>query len=119
MLNSPNPSAQNATSTVRIVRIRLMRANAASIEIGAGCSSSITSPSTSCFSNWPRGGSFMKNARNATRITGMPRMNQAQRQPSTPPAQVAIAAHSTGLASPMPCAPMFMTADIRARMPIG
>ena len=41
-------------------------------------------------------------ARRAT--TGMPRMNQAQRQPSAPPAHVAIAATSTGLASPMPCA---------------
>ena len=99
--------------------MRLIRANAASIEIGAGCSSSISSPSTSCFSNWPRGGSFMKNARTATSTTGIPSRNQAQRQPSTPPAQVAIAAHRIGLARPMPCAPICITADIRARMPIG
>ena len=99
--------------------MRLMRANAASIEIGAGCSSSKSSPSTSCFSNWPRVGSFMKNARIATSTTGMPRRNHAQRQPSVPPAQVAMAAEMTGLASPMPCAPICMVADIRARMPIG
>ena len=35
-LNSPMPRAQKATSTVLIVRMRLRRANAASIEIGAG-----------------------------------------------------------------------------------
>ena len=118
-LNSPNPSAQNPTSTVRMVRMRLMRAKAASIEIGAGFSSSINSPSTSCFSNCPRGGSFMKKATIATITTGIPSRNHAQRQPSVPPAQVAMAAHRTGLASPSPCAPMFIVADIRARMPIG
>ena len=36
--------------------------NAASIDGCAGFSSSMTSPSTSSFSNWPRGGSLMKNA---------------------------------------------------------
>ena len=99
--------------------MRLMRAKAASIEMGAGCSSSITSPSTSCFSNCPRGGSFMKNARTATHTTGMPSRNHAHRQPSTPPAHVAMAAHSTGLTRPMPWPPMLMAADIRARIPIG
>ena len=61
----------------------------------------------------------MKNANTATITTGMPRMYQAQRQPSGPPAHVAIAATRIGLVMPTPCAPMFMTADIRARMPIG
>ena len=84
------------------------------MEIGAGCSSSMTSPRTSCFSNCPRGGSFMKKARIATMTTGIPSRNHAHRQPSVPPAQVAMAAHRTGLASPMPCAPMFITADMRA-----
>ena len=80
----------------------------------------MTSPSTSSFSNWPRGGSFMKNATIATIATGMPRMNHAQRQPSVPPAQVAIAAdeHRAEVAEHR-AAPMFITADIRARMPIG
>jgi len=65
-----------------IVLIFLMRANAASMEIGAGSSSSMTSPSTSSFSNCPRGGSFMKKARIATSATGMPSRYQAQRHPS-------------------------------------
>ncbi len=102
-----------------MVAIFLMRANADSIEIGAGSSSSITSPRTSSFSNWPRGGSFILKATIATTPTGMPRRYHAHRQPSGPPAQVAIAAASTGEQSPMPCAPMFITADMRARMPIG
>jgi len=48
-VNSPKPSAENATMTVLSVRICQRRANAASIEIGAGCWSSMTSPRTSCF----------------------------------------------------------------------
>jgi hypothetical protein len=47
----PKPMAENATITVLSVRICQSRANAASMEIGAGCSSSMTSPSTSFFSN--------------------------------------------------------------------
>ena len=102
-----------------MVAIFLRRANADSIEIGAGFSSSMTSPRTSSFSNWPRGGSFIANAAIATTATGIPSRYQAQRHPSGPPAQVAIAAANTGLHRPIPCAPMFMTADMRARMPIG
>ena len=50
-VNRPKPIAANATITVLQVRICISRANAASIEIGAGLASSMTSPSTSCFSN--------------------------------------------------------------------
>ena len=102
-----------------MVAIFFSRANADSIEIGAGFSSSITSPRTSSFSNCPRVGSFIAKAPKATTTTGMPSRYQAQRQPSGPPNEVAIAAVRTGLARPTPCAPMPMTAAIRARMPIG
>ena len=47
LAEEPEAGAQKATSTVRMVRMRLIRANAASIEIGAGCTSSMSSPSTS------------------------------------------------------------------------
>ena len=77
----------NATITVLSVRICHSRANAASIEIGAGCSSSMTSPSTSCFSNWPRGGSGSRNAEDAAIAAGMPSSRNGHRQPSSPPAR--------------------------------
>ena len=50
-LKRPKPRAQNAAIDERIVAIFFSRANAASIEIGAGSASSMTSPSTSSFSN--------------------------------------------------------------------
>ena len=61
----------------------------------------------------------MKNAAMPTIDTGMPRMIHAQRQPSGPPAQTAIAPTSTGLARPRPWPIMLLSADIRARTPIG
>ena len=54
----PKPSAANAAIDERIVAIFFSRANAASIDGCAGFSSSMTSPSTSSFSYWPRGGSL-------------------------------------------------------------
>ena len=68
--NSPKPSAANAAIAERIVAIFFNRVNAASIDGCAGCSSSMTSPSTSSFSYWPRGGSFIRNARPATSSGG-------------------------------------------------
>ena len=102
-----------------MVVMRLSRANAASIEIGAGLASWMTSPMTCCFSNCPRMGSFMKNAAMATMATGMPSVYQAHRHPSPPPAHWAIAATSTGLTRPMARFPPHMIADIRARTPMG
>jgi len=49
VVNRPKPRAANATMTLLSVRICQSRAKAASTEMGAGCSSSMTSPSTSCF----------------------------------------------------------------------
>ena len=102
-------------------RIRFSRANAASIEIGAGFSSSvICSPSTSSFSNCPRGGSFMKNASDPTIDD-----RDAEDDPGPAPAlgaagpRTAIAPTSTGLARPRPWPIMLLSADIRARTPIG
>ena len=64
-----------------MVAMRLSRVKAASMEMGAGRSSSITSCSTWSFSNCPRGGSFMKKAPIATTDTGMPSTYHAQRHP--------------------------------------
>ena len=73
-MNSPKPMAENAMSTVLIVRMRMIRSKAASIDGAAGGVSVITSPSTPFFSNCPRGGSFKRNATKATRTMGMARM---------------------------------------------
>ena len=65
------------------------------------------------------GGSFIAKAPSPTSAAGIPSRYQAQRHPSGPPTQVAIAAVRTGLARPAPCAPICIVADMRARMPIG
>ena len=57
-----------------MVRMRMIRSNAASSEGGAGRVSLKTSPSTSFFSNWPRGGSGIRKAKTATTTIGMARM---------------------------------------------
>ena len=105
--------------TVLSVRICQSRANAASIEIGAGCSSSMTSPSTSCFSNWPRGGSGSLNAKSATTATGMPSSRNGQRQPSSPPTPDAMPATTTGLSTPTKREPIASHALMRPRALIG
>ena len=116
----PKPSAANAAIDVRIVEIFFSRANAASIDGCIGFSSSMTSPRTSSFSYWPRGGSCMKNAAIATIAAG-----DAEHEERPAPAlrcrrpSVAIAPTSTGLRLPSTCWPRFIAADIRARMPIG
>ena len=102
-----------------MVAIFFSRAKAASIEMGAGCSSSTTSCSTWSFSNWPRGGSFMKKAPMATSDTGIPSRYQAQRQPCWPPAMSAMAATRTGLTRPRAWEAPCMAADMRARTPMG
>ena len=66
--------AEKAMSTVLIVRMRMTRSNAASNDGAAGGVSPSTSPSTSFFSNCPRGGSGMVKAKTATTKTGMARM---------------------------------------------
>ena len=118
-VNSPKPSAENATMTVLSVRICQSRANAASTEIGAGCASSMTSPRTSCFSNWPRGGSFSLNAKSATIATGKPSSTNGQRQPSSPPMPDAMPATMTGLSTPTKRDPMASQALMRPRTLIG
>ena len=66
--------AEKAMRTVLIVRMRMTRSKAASNEGAAGGVSPRTSPSTSFFSNCPRGGSGMRKAKTATSRIGMARM---------------------------------------------
>ena len=72
-MNSPNPIAEKAMRTILIVRMRMIRSNAASSEGAAGRVSLKTSPSTSFFSNCPRGGSGIRKAKMATSKIGMAR----------------------------------------------
>jgi hypothetical protein len=104
---------------VRNVRICIKRANAASVEIGAGFASTTTSPRTSVISNCPRGGSGSRNAKSAAMITGTPRMKNAHRHPDAPPAVAAIAPTASGdiTATSRPAVPV--TAPSRPRTPIG
>ncbi len=50
-MNRLNPNAEKAMRHILIVRIRVIRSNAASREGGIGRTSSMTSPRTSIFSN--------------------------------------------------------------------
>ena len=97
--------AEKAMRQVLIVRMRRIRSNAASMDGAAGRASLMTSPSTSCFSNWPRGGSGRRKARNATSTIGMESVKKAHRQPFGPPTVVAIRPTRSGLravAAPRP-----------------
>ncbi len=119
VLNRLNPSAEKARIAVFMVRMRSSRANAASIEIGIGLSSSTTSPSTDFISCRPRLGSGSRNAHNAATSAGIPRIQNAQRHPSSPPATVAMPATTTGLSAPAAREALKLIADIRPRTPIG
>ena len=119
MVNRPKPIAANATNTVFRVRICQSRPNAASTEIGAGCSSSMTSPSTSFFSNWPRGGSGAEEGRE-----GEHRHRNAEEEERPAPAVVAAGqggdpATITGLSVAVRRPAIPIDAPIRPRLPIG
>ena len=102
-LKSPKPSAQKATSTVRMVRMRLIRErrlhrDRRRLHVLDELAEHVL------LLELARGGSRMKNAAAATTSTGTPSTKNAHRHPSSPPAQVAIAAAATGLTRPMMCA---------------
>ena len=61
----------------------------------------------------------MLNTANATIETGMPSVYQAHRQPSGPPAQVAMPATRIGLAMPVTWVARLVIAAMRARIPMG
>ena len=100
-MKRPKPIAANAVMTAFIVRICSSRANACSTEIGSGSSSSITSPSTSFFSNCPRGGSGRRKANNDTIEIGIAKMTNTHRHALGPPIHVASPPTSNGLSVPV------------------
>ena len=98
-VNSPKPSAANAEQHGLVAcGSCCSRANAASIEIGAGLLSSMTSPRTSCFSNWPA-----RRLRHPERedASGIDRDRRAGGTPTasrpSPPASAAMPPTTTGL----------------------
>ena len=114
-MNRLKPSAANPITTVRSVRIRISRANAASIEIGGASSSSITSPRTAFFSHWPRGGSLMRKASTATTATGRPSNRNGHRHPNA----IAMPPTSSGLIANTVRPTIALVAAILPRSEIG
>jgi hypothetical protein len=117
-VNRPKPRAAKAIMAWRNVRICFRRENTDSTDMGVG-RVSMTSPSTSFISNWPRGASGMRRAKKARTSAGSPRMKNAQRQPSGPPARVAMAPTNAGLMAPMSRPLPRLVALRRPRTPMG